>query len=62
VDSPVARPVSHLRYATRGEVNTYKRRRNEEHGARNYRTATALLTFALCMYAGTMLVRGLVPA
>ena len=40
----------------------YKRRRDEEQGAHNYRTAFALLTFALGMYTGTILMRGLVPS
>jgi hypothetical protein len=40
----------------------YKRRRDEEQGAHNYRTAFTLLTFALSIYAGTILVRGLVPS
>ena len=38
----------------------YRRRRNEEPGARNYRTAFALLTFVIAVYGATVLAR-LVP-
>ena len=35
----------------------YRRRRNEEQGARNYRTAFALLTFVIAVYGATVLAR-----